>query len=113
MENIVSKGEIACNEQFLLFWQCFLPYVAFNFHVQCTLKQMLSAICFNLDQSKNLSSGYEFKLQLGFGTLMLLFTCTSKYIEEKHSFFGEERVRKSRAYKKSKFSPFLALFSTP
>ena len=24
-ENIVGKGEIACNEQFLLFRQCFLP----------------------------------------------------------------------------------------
>ena len=24
-ENIMGKGEIACNEQFLLFPQCFLP----------------------------------------------------------------------------------------
>ena len=24
-ENTVGKGEIACNEQFLLFLQCFLP----------------------------------------------------------------------------------------
>ena len=27
MENIVRKGEIACNKQFLLFPQCFLPYM--------------------------------------------------------------------------------------
>ena len=26
LENIVGKGEIACNEQFLLFPQCFLLY---------------------------------------------------------------------------------------
>ena len=31
MENIVRKGEIACNEQFLLFSQCFLPYMALIF----------------------------------------------------------------------------------
>ena len=25
MENIVRKGEVACNKQFLLFSECFLP----------------------------------------------------------------------------------------
>ena len=52
----VRKGEIACNKQFLLFSQCFLPYMAFTFHSKCTLKCRLQ-ICFNLDQSKILSSG--------------------------------------------------------
>ena len=56
MENIVRKGEIACNKQFLLFSQCFLHYMAFIIHLRCTLK-MSSAICFNLDQSNMLSSG--------------------------------------------------------
>ena len=28
VENVVRKGEIACNNQFLLFSQCFLPYMA-------------------------------------------------------------------------------------
>ena len=37
-ENIVRKGEIACNKQFLLFSQCFLPYMALTFHFKCTLK---------------------------------------------------------------------------
>ena len=32
VENIVRKGEIACNMQFLLFSQCFLPYLALIFH---------------------------------------------------------------------------------
>ena len=31
-ENIVRKGEIACKKQFLLFSQCFQPYVVFTFH---------------------------------------------------------------------------------
>ena len=31
VENIVNKGEIACNKQFLLFSQCFLPYMVFIF----------------------------------------------------------------------------------
>ena len=52
---MVRKGEIACNKQFLLFSLCFLPYMAFK---------MSSAICFNLDQSKILSSGYGLKVAL-------------------------------------------------
>ena len=47
----MRKGEIACNKQFLLFSQCFLPYMAI-FHFK-----MLSAICLDLDQSKILLSG--------------------------------------------------------
>ena len=38
VENIVRKGEIACNKQFLLFSQCFPPYMALTFHFKCTLK---------------------------------------------------------------------------
>ena len=37
VENIVRKGEIACNKQFLLFSQCFLPYMVLIFHLKCTL----------------------------------------------------------------------------
>ena len=56
VENIVRNREIACNKQFLLFSQCFLPYMVLIFHFKCSFK-MSSAICFNLDQSKILSSG--------------------------------------------------------
>ena len=38
VENIVRKGEIACNKQFLFFSQCFLPYMTLIFHFKCTLK---------------------------------------------------------------------------
>ena len=40
VENMVRKGEIACNKQFLLFSQCFLlyNYMALIFHFKCTLK---------------------------------------------------------------------------
>ena len=60
MENIVRKGEIACNKQFLHFAQCFLPYMALFFLFQMYFK-MLSAICFYLHQSKILSSGNGLK----------------------------------------------------
>ena len=33
----MRKGEIACNKQFLLFSQCFLPYMVLIFHSICTL----------------------------------------------------------------------------
>ena len=33
VENIVRKGEIACNKQFLIFSQCFLPYMTLIFHL--------------------------------------------------------------------------------
>ena len=44
VENIVSKGEIVCNKQFLLFSQCFLPYMVLIFHFKCTLKCRLQFI---------------------------------------------------------------------
>ena len=37
VENIVRKGDIACKKQFLLFSQCFLPYMVLIFHFKCTL----------------------------------------------------------------------------
>ena len=54
----MRKGEIACDKQFLLFSQYFLPYIVLIFHFKCTLKcRMSSAMCFDLDQSKILLSG--------------------------------------------------------
>ena len=60
MENIVRKGEIACNKQSLLFSlfstilfsTLYGTYFPFQIHFE-----MSSAICFNLDQSKILLSG--------------------------------------------------------
>ena len=37
VENIVTKGEIACSKQFLLFSQSFLPYMALIFRFKFTL----------------------------------------------------------------------------
>ena len=37
VENIVRKGEIACNKQLILLLLCFLPYMALIFHSKCTL----------------------------------------------------------------------------
>ena len=37
VENIVRKVEIAWNKPFVLFSQCFLPYMAHIFHSKCTL----------------------------------------------------------------------------
>ena len=44
MENIVRKGEIACNKQFLLFSPCFLTYMALIFHFNCTLSCRLQFV---------------------------------------------------------------------
>ena len=38
MENIVRKGEIACNKQFVLFSQYFLPNMALIFILKCRLQ---------------------------------------------------------------------------
>ena len=50
VENIVRKGEIACDKQFLLFSQCFLPYMVLIFHFECTLECRLQfvSICTSL-----------------------------------------------------------------
>ena len=60
MENIVRKGEIACDKQFILFLQCFLSCMTLIFHFKWTL-ECFSAICFSLDQYKILSYGNELK----------------------------------------------------
>ena len=44
VEEIVRKGEIACIKQFLLFSQCFLPYMILIFHFKCTLKCCLQFV---------------------------------------------------------------------
>ena len=44
VENIVRKGEIACNKQFLLFLQGFLPYIALIFHRKCTFRCRLQFV---------------------------------------------------------------------
>ena len=44
VENIVRKGEIACNKQFLLFSQCFLRSIVLIFHFKCTLKCRLQFV---------------------------------------------------------------------
>ena len=38
VENIVRKGENACNKQFFLFSLYFVPYMALIFHFKCTFK---------------------------------------------------------------------------
>ena len=80
---MVRKGEIACNKQFLLFLQCFLPHMALTFHsVKCTQKKS-SAICFNLDQSKIVLSGNGLKkntthnANLVLSAIRLRFQCLS------------------------------------
>ena len=46
VENIVRKGEIACNKQFHFFSQCLLPYMALTsiFHFECTIKCRLQFV---------------------------------------------------------------------
>ena len=44
MENLVRKVEIACNKQFLLFSQCFLPNMVLIFHFKCTLNWRLQTV---------------------------------------------------------------------
>ena len=44
VENIVRKGEIACNKQFLLVSQYILAYMVLIFHFQCTLKCRLQFV---------------------------------------------------------------------
>ena len=41
---MVRNGEIACNKQFLLCSQCFLPYMVCIFHFKCTLKCRLQFV---------------------------------------------------------------------
>ena len=61
MENIVRKGEIAFNKQFIFFSQCFLPYMALTFHFKCTLKCRLQFVSIWTGE-KILSSGNGLKV---------------------------------------------------
>ena len=40
----MRKGEIVCDKQFLLFSQCFLPYMVLISHFKCTLKCLLQFV---------------------------------------------------------------------
>ena len=63
VENIVGKGEIACNQQIYPFLTMFSTlygsYFPFYMHFKIS-----SAIFFNLDQSKILSSGNGLNIRL-------------------------------------------------
>ena len=60
-ENIEEKRENACNQHFLLFPQCFIPYENTKIII-LSISIMSSANAFNLDQSKILSFGKEIKI---------------------------------------------------
>ena len=60
-ENTVGKGEIARNDQFLLFPQCFLPVLK-NFQLFSSNLRLSSANSFSLEESKILSSGNGLKV---------------------------------------------------
>ena len=53
MENIVRKGEIACNKQFLLFSQCVLPYMAITLHFNPFPLQALVFTCLQYQSLEN------------------------------------------------------------
>ena len=57
---MVRNGEIACYKKYLLFSPCCLSDMALIFSFQMHFK-ISSAVCFNFDQSKILSSGNELK----------------------------------------------------
>ena len=84
VENSVGKGEIAHNEEFLLFPQCFqkacFPGASKDVIVWEWVK-MLSAICSNLDQSKILSSvnGLTFSQTTNFTLLQIERVCRRQF----------------------------------
>ena len=82
-ENIVRKGEIACNKQFLLFSQCFLPYMALIFHFKCTLKCLYIAVE-NFVRKGEISCNKQFFLYLqcfvSYMELIFHFKCTLKVV---------------------------------
>ena len=57
VENILRKRENACNKQFLLFSQCFLPYMTPIFHFESTLKCRLQMLSSRTGHSKILVFG--------------------------------------------------------
>ena len=72
VENIVRKGEIACNKQLLLFSQCFLSNMALIFHCKCTLKCCLQFV--------SILTCLKFCLIMGYKIMVLIFhfKCTLK-----------------------------------
>ena len=82
VDNIVRKGEIACNKQFLLFAQCF--FFTLNgtyFSIKINLK-LLSPICFNFDQSKILSSGNGFSIKRDQQYCAIVTTRSNPYLHQ-------------------------------
>ena len=95
MENIVRKGEIACNKQSLLFSQRFLPYMVLISNLKIDFK-MSSAISFDLDQSKILSSG---------NWLTQLSTLFQLYHGSNFTYLCFSRVSVNQCYAQESFQP--------
>ena len=64
VENIVRKGEIGCNKQFLLSSQCLLPYILLVFHFKWTVERHLQFV--SIWMSKTLLSGNGLNRQQNF-----------------------------------------------
>ena len=62
-ESTAGKGELARNEQFLFFPQCFLPVCITFFHFSSILK-LLSANSFSLEESRICRLGKDYRLSL-------------------------------------------------
>ena len=104
MANIVTEGEIACNKQFLLFSQCFLPYMVLIFHFK-----MSSAICFSLDQSKILSSGDGLTIERK-ACVYNFQTELSSYLFTKRQILVSSKLKAFADHKLNAVVPMISLF---
>ena len=75
MKNIVRKEEIACNKQFLLFSQCFLPNMALIFRFKCTLKCRLQSVSVStsLQLCRQVMGKYHLSILYHIMTLLSIF----------------------------------------
>ena len=88
-ENNVGKGEIACNEQFLLFPQCFLSL----WRTFLRSKNIKFVICnlFNFGRVQNLPLGMQVKLQENFHITFSNNILLHYHTVLRFNYFDEER----------------------
>ena len=115
-ENTVGKGEIAHNEQFLVFPQCFLPVWITFFHFRqiwnCRLETLSvwKSIKFVVWEWLKVKTAIKIHLHYKYHTILTLYHTITTFNDPEERAFWKHYGKRRKCWLPA-FSPFLIMFS--